>query len=170
MALASTGRGVLRAGCKFHEGVFAGLKAAVEQYAWLYATPKAPSKDQKHIAKEGSRLKRFQDDGWKQHLPEAPLPYLLDLFFEIGPTEAGGMGPSPLTQEEIRAWQENNILPFAELQPWEVTVVRKLSFAWIEMSSKAEEPDCPEPIPVANAPQFDPLLPMKAAMRRKAGL
>lgn len=68
--------------------------------------------------------------------------YLVDYLFEVGPTGAGGMGPAPLTHQELLAWQQN-MRRF--LQPWEISMLRRLSIEWISESHRAEERDAPAP-------------------------
>lgn len=84
----------------------------------------------------------MRDQGIEPRLPDCPLPYLLDIFMEIGPTGAGGMGPVPISHQEILAWQTNTGIC---LEPWEVRIVRRLSFEWIAESRRAEDPDSTEP-------------------------
>lgn len=71
-------------------------------------------------------------------MPEVRADYLLGYFFEVGPVMAGGMGPAPITQQEIAAWQANTGV---ELRPWESRVIRQLSADYITELHKAEDPD-----------------------------
>lgn len=80
--------------------------------------------------------------GRDPRLPDAPLPYLVDYLYEVGPTEAGGLGPAPLSQLELAAWQWNMR---RRLQPWEISMLRRLSVQWIVEAQRAEDPDCPPP-------------------------
>lgn len=75
-------------------------------------------------------------------MPEAPLPYLVDYLFEVGPAQGGGMGPAPISQLELAAWQWNMQ---RRLQPWEVSMLRRMSVLWIDAAMKAEDPNCPPP-------------------------
>lgn len=74
--------------------------------------------------------------------PALNLPYLAEVFYEIGPTKHGGMGPAPLEDVDLQAWQRNTGI---YLQPWEVQAVIQASKLWIAASAKAEDPDCPSP-------------------------
>ena len=64
--------------------------------------------------------------------------YLLTYLWEIGPVMAGGMSSMPITQVEIRAWQDNIGI---RLQPWEVRCIRRLSLEYLSESRKAEKRD-----------------------------
>lgn len=63
-------------------------------------------------------------------------------MFEVGPSEAGGFGPTPLSFRELDAWA--NRIPHG-LQPWEFMMLRRLSFEWIAESQRAEDATCPPP-------------------------
>lgn len=75
-------------------------------------------------------------------MPAVICTYLLDIFFEIGPTSDGGMAPGRLTELEIRAWQDNRNL---KLLPWEVSILRRLSVSWIAEGQRAESDDASAP-------------------------
>ena len=81
-------------------------------------------------------------DGRAPELPPGNDDYALRLLFEIGPALAGGMGPTPLTHGELRAWQDNMSI---SLSPGEVDILRRLSAEWIAESHRAEKADCPAP-------------------------
>lgn len=89
-----------------------------------------------------SRLQKIRDEGGTPDLPEVSCPYLAEVFFEIGPTLQGGMGPAPLTHQEIRAWQENTRV---QLTAWEARGLRRLSHAWIAETVRAEDPTAAAP-------------------------
>ncbi|HSW83534.1 MAG TPA: hypothetical protein VLH12_08670 [Usitatibacter sp.] len=110
--------------------------------AWLYAVPKAPEPGRKKIEREGSRISSLKSKGREPRLPQCGLQYLVDILLEIGPTEQNGMGSSALSYQEILAWQ---ICTGRRLQPWEVGMVRRMSFEWCAESHRAEEHDCPAP-------------------------
>lgn len=75
-------------------------------------------------------------------MPGVTLPYLEAYFFEVGPTEAGGFGPSTLTWQELDSWAAR--MPRG-LQPWEFLMLRRLSLEWIAESQRAEDDACPAP-------------------------
>lgn len=96
------------------------------------------------------------------------LPYLLQILWEIGPTLPGAMGPVPISQTEILAWQIN--MRHA-LEPGEVSMLRRLSMEWIAMSQDAEDPDCPAPWTTeaeVRAQHARATQNLRAAMRRMA--
>lgn len=61
---------------------------------------------------------------------------------EVGPTESSGLGQSPLSHQELLAWQINMR---RSLQPWEISFLRRLSMEWIAESQAAEDPNAPAP-------------------------
>ncbi len=52
------------------------------------------------------------------------------------------MGPTLLTHLELEAFQRNT---GAELNAWEVRILRRMSGEWIGESHRAESADCPAP-------------------------
>lgn len=96
--------------------------------------------------------------------------YLIDYLLEVGPTESGGLGPAPLSHQELLAWQMN-MRRF--LQPWEISMLRRLSMEWVAQSYAAEEPNCPAPWHPAEQSAAESLAVaqnLRARMRAKAGL
>ncbi len=68
--------------------------------------------------------------------------YLIHHLWDAGPVMQGASGAVPLSQSEIRAWQQNT---GNELQPWEVRLLRRLSADYISAAQAAEKPNCPPP-------------------------
>ncbi|MBK8916356.1 MAG: hypothetical protein IPM64_17465 [Phycisphaerales bacterium] len=75
-------------------------------------------------------------------MPEVSLAYLVEYLFEVGPVESGGFGPQPLSHLELLAWQTNMR---RWLQPWEISLMRRLSAEWAAQLHKSEDHDCPPP-------------------------
>lgn len=71
-------------------------------------------------------------------MPEVSMQYLIDDLFEVGPVMPGGFGPAVLTHGEIRAWLQNAGMV---RQPWEISMLRRLSGEFIKASRDAERPD-----------------------------
>ena len=67
---------------------------------------------------------------------------MVDYLWDAGPCMTGGMGKSPLTHSEIKAWQDNTGI---ELTAWEAQTLRRLSNAFVAESEDAKAPDCPAP-------------------------
>lgn len=101
-------------------------------------------------------MQRLLDQGIEPGLPEVALQYLIDFFLDAGPEMHGGMAPAPLTHGELWAWQQNT---GNDLEPWETTMLRRLSAEWITMKDRAESRDCPAPYRVS--------LPSRAEVARK---
>lgn len=82
------------------------------------------------------------DEDREPNWPEIQMRYLVDLLFEAGPVMSGGMGPAMLSELELQAFQNNRGIV---LQPWEVTMLRRLSKEWLEESDRAEAHDARAP-------------------------
>lgn len=61
-------------------------------------------------------------------------------LFDVGPVLHTGMGAVAISHGELRAWQHNVGI---ELQPWEATLLRRLSQEYLTASNAAQEPSCP---------------------------
>lgn len=89
-------------------------------------------------------MRREQEN--EEYEPEMPpvdsCAHLLRYLWEVGPVLGGGMAPMPVTQQEIRSWQENSGV---RLQPWEARWLRELSMAYLNELHKAEAPNRPAP-------------------------
>lgn len=89
-----------------------------------------------------SRLEQFQDKGIEPGLPYCEFPYLVEWLMEAGPVTTSEMGRSPLSWREIGAWaMEMGTDP----QPWEKTLLRKMSAAFATETARAEDPEAPSP-------------------------
>lgn len=114
--------------------------------AWLHATPKPPEGSKRAKANlpthRLSRLDQMKRDGVTPQMPPNPLPHLISRLIEIGLTQPGGMGPVPLTWQEIAAWQQ---LTGVALSSWEARTIRHLSIAYLGETAKAESETCPPP-------------------------
>jgi len=75
-----------------------------------------------------SRFKRLSDAGREPEFPEVTLDYLANYLIDVGPAASGGMGATPITHLEIRAWQENTGIC---LTPWEARTLRHLSREYV---------------------------------------
>lgn len=109
----------------------------VRHLGWLHSVPDAPV-GAKGKPDTRSRMKRLLDAGRDLSIPEVRLAYLASYLLEIGPASSGGMGPSPITHLEIRAWQENTRI---ELTPWEARTLRLLSREYVGELSAATDPN-----------------------------
>lgn len=154
---------------KFYEGLYEALSLFVRHVAWLNTTPERA----KHDKSEAPRLTRletmrreFKDDDYHPEMP--PLDgaaFLLSYLFELGPTQAAGMGAAPISHQEIAAWQE---LTGIVLQPWQARFLRRLSGEYVAESHKAEKRECPAPWRAADAKPV--VTDTQAALRALAAL
>lgn len=88
---------------------------------------------------------------------------MISLLFDAGPAMYGGMGDAPLTHSEINAYKTNTK---TELTAWEARTLRRLSSVYLSESSKAQEPDCPEPF----QPEPDPISKAEVSAKLQAAL
>jgi len=80
--------------------------------------------------------------GLAPDLPIIRTPWIIDTLMEIGPSEAGSMGPVPLSWASIDHWQR---CIGADLAPWACRLIRRLSAEFVTEGQRAREPDCPPP-------------------------
>lgn len=89
-------------------------------------------------------------------MPDMPpvdgASHLIGYLFEVGPTLSGSMGEGPLTNLELRAWQEAGGF---ELQPWESRFLLRLSREYLMQGHLAEKANCEAPwMPQDFAPEY----------------
>lgn len=118
---------------KFYQECEQELTLYVRQSAWLNTVPEK---------KELSRLEQMRNDGVDPPMPECEAIYLAEYLWQAGPTEVGGMGPAPLSHEEIAAWQANTGI---DLTSWEARMLRALSLVYLNESHEAKKPARPQP-------------------------
>lgn len=110
--------------------------------AWLNTTPEKRDENQKPTQ---TRREKFEIvKSTLLAMPEFDLgeEYLLATWREIGMFGHGAMGAVPLTWSEIKAYCE---LTGVKLDAWEVSVIMRLSRAYVSMLSEAKSPDCAPP-------------------------
>lgn len=113
--------------------------------AWLHAVPK-PHEGTKR-AKSGvtptlSRFDQMKRDGIAPQMPPNPMPNIIARLVEIGMTQAGGMGPAPLSWSEIDAWRR---ITGIGISPMEGRLLRDLSIAYLGEMGRADSENCPPP-------------------------
>ncbi len=154
---------------KFYERVTDALSLFVRQHAWLNA-PVERAKHDKSDKPRQSRLEKARaqrkNPDYAPDMPPVDVPYLLEVFFEIGPTMAAGMGAGPITHEEIRAWQANTGV---ELQPWQIRALRRMSFDYLGEAHEAEKADRRAPWEPVEVDYSAVANNMMNAIRRMAG-
>lgn len=74
--------------------------------------------------------------------PLVVCAHLAAHLFDVGPVLHGGTGPTPLTYQEIAAWQSRTATP---LTPWEAATLHRLSHAYLGELQQAEKPGRPAP-------------------------
>lgn len=96
-------------------------------------------------SKRRSRLKRMQDENGEDFVPDMPpcgALFLVGYLMDVGPALPGAMGSVPLSEVELRAWQENTGI---YLSPWQSRFLKRLSSVWIEQQGLAAKEECPSP-------------------------
>jgi hypothetical protein len=123
----------------------------VRHLAWLHAapTPGTPRGAAGRGAQDApppiTRLQRLLNDGAVAvEMPPVPdaCGYLVDHLFEVGPAMPGGMGAAPISWQELQAWQHQCGVP---LLPWEASLLRRLSQAYLNEHQAASVEDRPAP-------------------------
>lgn len=84
----------------------------------------------------------MHEAGEAPELPEAVMPHLLDIFFEVGPAMPGFAGPVSISWERLKAWSD---LTGYRLRAWEVRWLIRLSGAWVAEHQRAKARDAVPP-------------------------
>lgn len=127
-------------------GVRESLTLYVRQLAWLNAVPERADSD-KSKTRAVSRLEALRrlrkDDHYMPGVPPVEVgAHLAMWLFEIGPVMASGMGSAPISESEMRAWQDNTC---TRLTPWEARTIRALSRSYVAELSEAVDRVRPPP-------------------------
>lgn len=137
---------------KFQQGLAEALILYVRFAAWLHTAPVPDQKKNSSKAqpKQPTRLKKLQidrkDDLYCPDMPEIDGgEWLLQVFWDVGPAMSTPMGSAPLSHSEMRAWQETSGV---ELEPWQASLLRRMSAEYLAECQKAESPNCPSPLAV----------------------
>ena len=118
--------------------------------AWLQA-PIDPPKGRKGAQDDEDRKPR---PSRMTQLPEdadPPLPdiedgrHIIDALMEVGPFVSNGMGPAPVSWQEITAWQTASC---SVLEPHELQLLRSLSVEYLGSYEQARAEDCGAPMAV----------------------
>lgn len=87
-------------------------------------------------------MQQLEADAGGYFEPDMPDPgaaaYLLRHFWAVGPT----LGDQALTHGELRHYQDNEGIT---LSPWECSILRRLSDAYLHESAKARDANCLPP-------------------------
>lgn len=136
---------------KFLEALYEDLSLYVRQTAWLNTAPQRAKTD-KSEAPPLTRLEKLRrdqkDDDYEPDMPAVDAQYLLDYFYEVGPTLPDGA----ITYEEIQSWAEVSGI---DLEPWEGQFLRRLSRQYLAECHRAEKRDCPAPVRMESASAVD---------------
>jgi hypothetical protein len=121
----------------------------VKKLAWLNATP-----DGAKMSRRESYEKASGPDSLFLRLPELDgAQYIVQMLFEAGTLMHAGMGPTPLTWQEIDAWLR---VTGTQAELWERLLIKELSHAYVNMLHDATKKDCPDPyVYVEEAEQID---------------
>lgn len=110
---------------------------------WLHAAPEPP-KEQRGEPDRRSRIQRLRDSDRVVELApvDEDVAYLLEHLMQVGPSMPGANGPVPISELELRAWQENSGI---ELDAWEARTLRRLSREYASEYHAASDPKRPCP-------------------------
>jgi hypothetical protein len=113
--------------------------------AWLGTAPKplSSSKGRRDTDTEPlTRMQRMAVDDLTPDMPPIRTPWIIDHLMDLGPSEAGAMGPVPISWASIDHWQRCS---GHDLPPWTTRLLRRLSVDFVAETVRAREPDCPPP-------------------------
>lgn len=113
----------------------------MRQLAWLHA-PIERRDAQGRTLREASRIEAGQRDGLTFPLPPAAADFMADWLFEAGPVRRIGEADVPLDWVDLSAWADMNGI---ELAPWQASLLRRLSSAYLGAWHAGKDPDCPPP-------------------------
>jgi len=87
-----------------------------------------------HGVTKYERLSHLEEVTQQPHIPEIDIPidalYLWDWFMNLNYSRPSGMGISPITYSELKAWTE---LTGVQLSHWEVDVIKRLDNKVVEV-------------------------------------
>ena len=87
-------------------------------------------------------MQRMSVDDLTPDMPPIRTPWIIDHLMDLGPSEAGAMGPVPISWVSIDHWQRCSGI---DLPPWTSRLLRRLSVDFVAETVRAREPDCPPP-------------------------
>ncbi|WP_454722630.1 phage tail assembly chaperone [Delftia acidovorans] len=123
-------------------------------WAWLNAPlkPKNGKKTQpQHDEPRITRIEEFKAEGLEPDLPDpGPAGYLLEVFFDLGPSLQSPMGETPIGYEQLVAWQS---IHGVQLTPWEGKTLCDLSISWLVAKDAAKDPGATRPGSVDESPE-----------------
>lgn len=117
----------------------------MRQLAWLGTAPKPRTGKTPKPEPESeplTRLQRMAIDDLTPDFPPIRTPWIIDHLMDLGPSEAGAMGPVPISWASIDHWQRCSCI---DLPPWTARLLRRLSVDFVAETVRAREPDCPPP-------------------------
>lgn len=87
-----------------------------------------------------------KDRGEPEYYPETPpldrAEYLLGWFYQVGPSQSGGLGEGPLSFGEMESWAR---MTGAHVTPWDVGLLRRLSVEYLQERHRATKADAEPP-------------------------
>ncbi|TCP36552.1 hypothetical protein [Sphingomonas sp. BK235] len=118
--------------------------------AWLNATPKPPPgsrrDDANRQAQRLSRIDQLKKDKAPIPMPPNPAPHITGWLIAMGIVQPTGMSIAALGWAEIAGWQQSMCI---RLTPWEASLLRNLSSAYVAETRRAESELCSAPWQVA---------------------
>lgn len=120
----------------------------MRQLAWLHATPEGSKKNRLTAFKD----QPGDDDSSFLQFPDiGEADYLVALFHEAGLMLSQGMGPVPLTWQEIESWLRTTEL--TALSVWEKLVIKEMSEVYVSELAKSSSKTAEAPYVPAVEPE-----------------
>lgn len=116
---------------------------------WLHATPEKEGTQSAKARK--SRMASYRETDENHRLLQMPdieehsAGYLIGLLQEAGLMSSNGMGPVPISWQEIYAWVN---LTGISLSTWELTTIKSLSEEYVSELIQATDKERPPPYSV----------------------
>lgn len=115
--------------------------------AWLNAAPEGSKKSRLASYKEVDENSQFLN------MPElSGADYIITLLFEAGLMSSSGMGPLPLSWQEIESWLTTTE---RQLCLWERVIVKELSEVYVNEYIQASDKNRPAPYLHVDVTQID---------------
>lgn len=89
-----------------------------------------------------ARIEKYNESGEEVVWPELTCIYLFNYLMMIGPATNTGMGQAVISWQELESWQKQNGV---SLNPWELSIIRKASAAYVHQSQVSTDVNCPPP-------------------------
>ncbi len=90
-----------------------------------------------------TRAQKIENNGGTPLMPDVgEADYLVAYWQDTGMVGNGAMGIVALSAADLNHWQQGTSI---KLNPWEFSIIRDMSRAYVNQYHDSEKPDCPPP-------------------------